>query len=320
MDEIDGIVSSLDQKTREVLVDAKIIKVTLSNTLAAEIKWEGIYKQIQQYGEFFVSNHPASVLARTGKSAADDFINITPTTTPSVTAKNTLTENLVFGSIGEDTFEVLMNFLRTIGDTRILSNPKIACISNQEAKILVGQKQAYVTTTTTTSSGGGSTVAENVTFIDVGIQLAVTPVVNEDGFVTMKIRPEVSSVGASLITPSGNTIPIVDTSTAETTVMVRDGVSILIGGLRRDEKTEIRKKVPILGDIPILGKPFNSYTEATVHTELLILITPHVVYGNTLVTGETKAVDRLFKEYTDYSTPVNMKKVDLHKPVDAVRS
>jgi type II secretory pathway component GspD/PulD (secretin) len=212
-----------------------------------------------------------------------------------------------------------MNFLRTIGETKILSNPKIACVSDQEARILVGQKQAYVTTTTTTSSGGGSTVAENVTFIDVGIQLAVTPVVNEDGFVTMKIKPEVSSVADSLETPSGNTIPIVDTSTAETTVMVRDGVSILIGGLRRDEKIEDRKKVPILGDIPILGAPFNSFTESTVHTELLILITPHIVYGNTLVTGETKAMDRLFKTYTDYSAPVDMQKVEWRK-AEAVRS
>lgn len=319
MEEIDKLVSSLDQKTREVLVDAKVIRVTVSNGLDAEIRWEGIYKQMQRYGEAFISNHPASVLARAGTSAVDDFINITPTTRPSQTGKNELTENLVFGTIGEDTFEVLMNFLRTIGDTKILSNPKIAVVSNQEAKILVGQKQAYVTTTTTTSSGGGSTVAENVTFIDVGIQLAVTPVVNEDGFVTMKIRPEVSSVGDNLITPSGNTIPIVDTSTAETTVMVRDGVSILIGGLRRDEKVENRRKVPVLGDIPVLGAPFNSFSESSVHTELLILITPHIVYGNTLVTGETKAVDRLFKDYTDYSSSVDMKKVDLHKP-EAVRS
>mgnify|MGYP001607174318 CR=1 FL=1 len=309
MGEIDGIVESLDQKTREVLVDAKVIKVTISNGLAAEIKWEGLYKQMAKTSELFVGNAPFAALARTAKSTASDFVRIPPTTTPPTTAKNVLTENLVFGSIGEDTFEVLMNFLRTIGETKILSNPKIACVSGQEAKILVGQKQAYVTTTTTTSSGGGSTVAENVTFIDVGIQLAVTPVVNEDGFVTMKIKPEVSSVGSNLITPSGNTIPIVDTSTAETTVMVRDGVSILIGGLRRDEKTENRKKIPFLGDIPFLGAPFNSFTNSVSHTELLILITPHIVYGTALVTGETKAVDRLFKSYSEYSTNLDMKKV-----------
>jgi type II secretory pathway component GspD/PulD (secretin) len=311
--EIDSLVSSLDTKTREVLIDAKIVKVTLSNGLAAEIQWEGLYKQFLHKSEFFLGNHSFAPLARTGKSFVDDFVAITPTTTPAQGGKNILTENLVFGAIGEDTFEALVNFLRTIGETKILSNPKIAVISNQEARILVGEKQAYVTTTTTTSSGGGSTVAENVTFIDVGIQLNVTPVVNEDGFVTMKIKPEVSSVSTSLVTPSGNKIPILETSVAETTVMVRDGVSIMIGGLRRDEKTENRQKVPLLGDIPILGVPFNSFTNSTRHTELLILITPHIVYGNTLATGEQRVGDRRFKSYSDYAKTVDMKRVRISK-------
>ncbi len=313
MKEIDAVVASLDQKTREVLIDAKIVKVTLSNDLNAEVQWEGLYKQFINKSEFFLSNHPINALARTGKSFVDDFVNIAPTVTPAAGAKSTLTQNLVFGTIGEDNFEALVNFLRTLGETKILSNPKIAVVNNQEAKILVGEKQAYVTTTTTTSSGGGSTVAENVTFIDVGITLNVTPVVNEDGFVTMKIKPEVSSVSDTLTTPSGNQIPILETSVAETTVMVRDGVSIMIGGLRRDEKTEDRKKVPILGDIPILGAPFNSFNNTTRHTELLVLITPHIIYGNTLVTGEKKAVDRLFKTYSDYPEPADMTRVSLPK-------
>jgi len=103
---------------------------------------------------------------------------------------------------------------------------------------------------------------------------------------------------------------------AETTVMVRDGVSIMIGGLRRDEKIENRKKVPVLGDIPFFGAPFNSFSNSTKHTELLILITPHIVYGNTLVTGEQKAVDRLFKSYSDYSPTVNMKRVDFPPKIE----
>ena len=313
MQDIDSVVASLDTKTREVLIDAKIVKVTLSNDMNAEVQWEGLYKQFLGKSEFFLGNHGISALARSGKSFVDDFVNIAPTTTPAQGGKSTLTQNLVFGAVGEDTFETLINFLRTLGEAKILSNPKIAVVSNQEAKILVGSKEAYVTTTTTTSTGGGNTVAENVTFIDVGIQLNVTPTINEDGFVSMKIKPEVSSVASTLTTPSGNKIPILETSTAETTVMVRDGVSILIGGLRRDEKTEDRKKVPLLGDIPILGAPFNSFNKTSQHTELLILITPHIVYGNTLVTGEKKSMDRLFKSYSDYSSPVDMKRVELPK-------
>ncbi len=306
--EIDEIVKSLDQKTREVLIDAKIVKVTMSNNLDAEIKWEGMFNQLTKYGASYLGNHPFAPLARTGTSFLDDFVRITPTTTPTQGVKNTLTENLFLGTVGEDAFEVMINFLRQIGHTKILSNPKIAVVNNQEAKIHVGEKQAYVTTTTTTGQTT-TTTAESVTFVDVGIQLAVTPTINDDGFVSMKIKPEISSVTSFLTTPSGNRIPIIDSSLAETSVMVKDGVSIIIGGLRRDEKTEDRKKVPVLGDIPVLGAPFNSFTNTNVHTELLIVITPHVIYGDTLVDGSgRKASDRPFLSYTDYTGIVDIKK------------
>ncbi len=320
MEEIDKLVGQLDSKTREVMIDVKIVQCTLTNNLTAEIQWEGMFKQFMNSTEFFVGNHPVNNLARVGTSFIDDNINIPPTARPAAGAKSKLTENLVFGSLGKDQFETLINLIKTIGDTKILSNPKISVVSNQEASIHIGDKQAYVTTTTTSSSGGGSTVAENVTFIDVGIKLAVTPVINEDGFVSMKIKPEVSSVTDTLTTPSGNEIPILNQTEAETQVMVRDGVSILIGGLRQDQKTESRKKVPILGDLPIIGAPFNSFSTTHSRTELLILITPHIMYGNTLVVGEEKAVDKIYKSYTDYSSdtsfnPVNLRAVDA-PPVD----
>ena len=302
MKDIDGLVKALDQKTREVLIDAKIIKVTMSDDLKAEIHWEGIYNQLTKVGTAFVSSHPFSPLFRTATSTVDNFASISPTSTPKQASKSELTDNLYLGTVGKDSYEVLINFLKTLGETKILSNPKLAVVNNQEAKIHVGEKQAYVTTTTTTGQTT-TTTAEAVTFVDVGIQLAVTPTINQDGFVTMKIKPEVSSVVSFLTTPSGNKIPIIDSSVAETSVMVKDGVSIIIGGLRKDEKVEDRRKVPFLGDIPILGIPFNSFTNGTHHTELLILITPHIVYGDRLVTGTSRLPEeRAFMSYTDYQT------------------
>ncbi len=308
MQEIDEVVKALDQKTKEVLIDAKVIKVTINNGLNAEIKWEGIFTRMTRYGTQFLGNHPFSPVVRTGESFIDNFTTIQPTdANPTAGSKSTLTENLVFGRVdGDDAFEVLVNFLKTMGDTRILSNPKLAVVNNQEAKIHVGEKQAYVTTTTTTGSNS-TTTAESVTFIDVGIQLAVTPTINDDGFVTMKIKPEISSVAEFLTTPSGNKIPIIDSSLAETTVMVQDGVSIIIGGLKKDESTESRKKVPFLGDLPFIGGPFNSSTKTNVHSELLILLTPHIVYGDTLVdvtgSGTPPVGDTSLMSYADYDVP-----------------
>ena len=196
--------------------------------------------------------------------------------------------------------DILVKYLQTEGNTQILSNPKLAVINNREAKIHVGERQAYITTTTTTGQST-STISEEVTFIDVGIQLAVTPTINDDGYVTMNIKPEISSVVSELITPSGNRIPIIDTSMAETTVMVKDGVTIVIGGLRKDEKTDNSEGVPYLSKIPILGFLFRSGTKKTERTELLILITPHIVTGDELTTGDKRAFGHIQgKEYKNY--------------------
>ena len=102
--------------------------------------------------------------------------------------------------------------------------------------------------------------------------------------------------------------------------MVEDGKSIVIGGLRRDEEVENRKKVPILGDIPILGGPFNSFTKNKIHTELLILITPHIVGGDQLMTGERKAAEKPYMEYQDYTPYADAPKKDAGVAPPAVRS
>ncbi|MCK4881776.1 MAG: type II and III secretion system protein, partial [Candidatus Omnitrophica bacterium] len=184
---------------------------------------------------------------------------------------------------------------------KLLSNPKLAVVNNQEARIHVGRKEAYITTTTTSGSTT-TTTAEDVNFVDVGIQLSVTPTINADGFVTMKIKPEVSSVVDVLITPSGNQIPIIDTSLAETTVMVEDNATIIIGGLRRDEETENSERIPLLGDIPWFGNLFKSQTKNTERSELLVMITPHIVDGSMLTSGEVDPGEEGTKEFKEYQT------------------
>jgi general secretion pathway protein D len=195
-----------------------------------------------------------------------------------------------------------MKFLATLGETRLLSNPKIAVVNNQEARIHVGRQEAYITATTTAGQTT-TTTAEDVTFVDVGIQLSVTPTINDDGYITMKIKPEVSSVVDVLITPSGNQIPIIDTSLAETTVMVKDNSTIIIGGLRRDEESSSARRIPFLGDLPFFGSIFRSQTNATERSELLVMITPHIVDGNIVFTGDVDDPgNEATKTYKDYQT------------------
>jgi type II secretory pathway component GspD/PulD (secretin) len=183
-------------------------------------------------------------------------------------------------------YKGIIDILRTIGDTKILSSPRIMVLNNQEAKILVGTKDAYITSSVTQTTGTAVT-ADTVNFVESGIKMFVTPTVNRDGFVTMKIKPEVSSAEVkSLISQDKKTdVPIITSSEAETTVMVKDGVTIIIGGLRRDRKLETVKKVPILGDLPGLRYFFSSTSIQIDKADLIILLTPHVMSGENSYTA-----------------------------------
>ena len=305
MEDIRRIIAALDRKTREVLIDAKIIKVDFQDTLTTGIEWEGMFNGL--VGGGFLGSYPLNPVDRFGASTIGiegiDYLTIpdADNTLPAV-VKQTYAEQVYFGKASTNTsWEAVFKFLGTLGEAKLLSNPKLAVINNQEARIHVGRKEAYITTTTTSGSTT-TTTAEDVNFVDVGIQLSVTPTINADGFVTMKIKPEVSSVVDVLITPSGNQIPIIDTSLAETTVMVENNATIIIGGLRRDEETESSERIPFLGDLPWVGNLFKSQIKQTERSELLVMITPHIVDGSMLTTGEVDPGEEGAKEFKDYET------------------
>lgn len=301
MDDVRDIIAALDKKTREVLIDTKIIKIKLSDTVATGFEWEGMFQDL--VGGGFIGSHPLEPVERLNQTQIDDFTTIQPEdSNPSAGSKKTFMEEVFFGTVSKNhAFETIFKFLATLGETRLLSNPKLAVINNQEARIHVGRKEAYITTTTT-SGQTTTTTAEDVTFVDVGIQLSVTPTINADGVIIMKIKPEVSSVVDVLITPSGNQIPIIDTSLAETTVMVDNHATIIIGGLRREQETTTAKRIPFLGDIPLLGNFFKSQTKGTERSELLVMITPHIIDGSMVTTGDVDPGEEGTKTFKDYET------------------
>jgi type II secretory pathway component GspD/PulD (secretin) len=257
LQEIQKVISAFDRKTREVVIQARILEVRLDDRLAMGVNWEAVFKAL------------VDVQVRT----------VFPVT-PALTSSGKVT----FGTFSANSFRDVVELLQTVGKTNVLSTPQIAVVENEEAKILVGTREAYVTSAVT-STAVANTTAEQVTFIDVGLQLKVLATVNEDGFVSMKIKPEVSSVTRQLTTAAGNVIPIVDTSSAETTVMVKDGTTLVIAGLIKDEKIGAEKKVPILGDIPVLGALFRSREDRAAKTELVFFLTPMIISGGESVGG-----------------------------------
>jgi type II secretory pathway component GspD/PulD (secretin) len=304
MKNIEELVAGLDKKTKAVLIDTKIIKIKLSDATSSGIQWEGLFNVTKQFGMAYVGSYPFSavqsssaawrsrekVLSDMGGSVGSYPFSGT-TSNLSGGVKVTPGKNMHVGIIdGKRDFDVLMNYLQTLGKTKILSNPTLSVINNQEAKIHVGERRAYITTTTTTGSTT-STVAEAVTYVDVGIQFSITPMINEDGYITMKVKPEISSVIGNVTTSSNNLIPIIDTSTAETTVIAKDGATIMIGGLGKEERVESSEQVPFLGKIPGLGFFFRSKTQSAERTELLIILTPIIFEGDKLVTAKDKEME-----------------------------
>lgn len=316
MEEIRQLVAKLDKPTKQVLIETKIIKIRLTNQLDSGVEWEGIGRISQQFGPTYLGSYPFSYMTAGESSPVfqtrEDYydsleqqIGAYPfsgtTGSLSASTKTVLGENMHLGVFSEKLdFDLLVNFLNTLGESRVLANPKIAVVNNQEAKIHIGERQAYVTTTTT-SGQTTSTIAEEVSFVDVGIQLSVTPTINDDGFVTMKIKPEISNVGSTLITPTNNRIPIIDTTLTETTVMMKDNTTLMIGGLRKEEKTGDSTQFPWLGDLPVIGFFFKRATDKLERTEILVMITPHIVTGEELTTGAPQEFEGgLIKEEVPY--------------------
>jgi len=251
--EIERVVRSFDVKEKQVLIEAKIMQVILNDQNKYGVNWEAVIANY--HGLNFTS--------------AFDILN-------SADKRGQVS----IGTVDNDNYTAMVQALETAGKTNILSNPSITAINNQEAKILVGSTQPYVTTTTTTPSSGPTTVSETVNFIDVGVKLYVTPTIHKDDFITMKIRPEVSSVTSNLKTGNNNTIPVVETSQAETTVSVKHGVTIVIGGLIKEEKLSTINRVPILGSLPLLGFIFRNKDTSVRKTEIVIFLTPKIISGD----------------------------------------
>jgi Flp pilus assembly secretin CpaC len=168
----------------------------------------------------------------------------------------------------------LFKLFSTFGKTDVLSSPRINVLDGQEAYVLVGVKEPVVSVTVTYPDGT-ETYAESVDYVETGVKLSVTPQISEDGYIRMKIKPEVSSA-EMITTERGSQYPKKTVSESETTVIVRDGQTIVLAGLMKEEKQKTIEKVPGLGDIPLVGKLFSGKYEKTEKTELVILLTPHI--------------------------------------------
>jgi general secretion pathway protein D len=185
-----------------------------------------------------------------------------------------LTEPITIAGVTVNNISAIINAVKTNDNFRILSTPQILTTDNEEARITIGENRPFQTRSTTDVSGG---TFESFEYRDVGKILKITPHVTEGRLVRMQINLEVTAIDRQATLTTSSTLPVTLKRTVDTTVIVRDNQTIVIGGLIDDTTTNNETQVPVLGDIPILGWLFRNTSETTVKTNLYIFITPRVI-------------------------------------------
>jgi general secretion pathway protein D len=203
-----------------------------------------------------------------------------------------LTEPITIAGIDVSNISAIINTVKTDNDFRILSTPQILTTDNEEARITVAENRPYQTRATTDVSGG---TFESFEYRDVGKILKITPHVTEDRQVRMQISLEVSSIDQRATLTTSSTLPVTLKRTVDTTVIVKDQQTVVIGGLIDDSTTKTENKVPVLGDVPLLGWLFKKSTNEDVKTNLYVFLTPRVIKNP----AEASGILRQKKEQMD---------------------
>ncbi len=245
---VKAVLAELDRPVAQVLIKVLVAEVTHDN-------------EIDFGAEFSVLNIRAS---GQGQSAGSSF-NI-PTQGASATG--------LVVQVMESDFTATIRALETAGKLDVLSRPYILASDNQLASITVGQEVPFITASRITDQGQ---TINTIEYGDVGILLDVIPHINPDGLVILDVAPEISTLTGSTV-PISELVaaPIIAKRSAESRVGVRNGQTIVIGGLMEDRKTQNISKIPLLGDIPLVGPLFRRTITNKAKTELLIFLTPHV--------------------------------------------
>lgn len=281
------LISELDSKPPQVLIETKIVQIDVNKTLQLGVQWEfannaasGATQRILGIRTETVGTQPADTggpgFLGTRVNPTSGDIEETVTQASRSVARGTGVSlpgpqqaGITFGFINNsDILTATLNALETDGQTKTLTNPKVITTNNQAARIQIGSKIPF---TTTTISGTGL-ATESITFVDVGFIINVTPTINVDNRIRLKVKPEVSEVADARVSP-----PTIDTTVAETEVMIKDGETLVIGGLVSEKMVESASKVPLLGDLPVLGVFFRSTSKDKKRKEILVFVTARVV-------------------------------------------
>ena len=313
MSEIRGIVDKLDVRRTQVLIEAAIVEISLGDEFELGVDMAGIDRNNSSVPFFNTALSPtlARILGALGPTDPDD--PDAPDFDPAAALGAAIQPTLGVGRLDPDgfSFAVILQAIAASSAANLLSTPSILTLDNEEAKILVGQEVPFRTGSFTTTADGANNPFQTIQREDVGITLTVTPHIHDGTSVRLEISQEVSSVIlASLIAESGASDIITNKRTIDTTVLAEDGQTIVLGGLIQDDITTSERKVPLLGDIPWLGRLFRTETEDRDKRSLLVFLRP------TVLRDATDVDDTTLRKYEDiWDIEIHSRTVDDENPV-----
>ena len=275
------VLTNLDRPKPQVLI--KVVFVEVTHNDASDIGIEGGFGKSGMSGTI----QDASAVNGFGLSGLSSVVgsNVNTFNQPisSFSAVSPMTQYGagLYQILGQD-YQVTIRAIAQAGKAKVLSRPSILARNNQPATITVGQSVPLITSVS--YNGLNGTPINAYSYRDVGVILKVTPFITADGLVEMIVSPQISSIdnSASPVTVSpGVTAPILDMRSADTVAVTADGQTVVIGGLMSSANTVADTKIPVLGDIPLIGTLFRRRQKSDTRSELLIFLTPHIVYNPT---------------------------------------
>jgi general secretion pathway protein D len=256
------ILEAADRTDSEVVFDLELVEVSHRDVL-------DLGPKLSSY----------SISAGFGQSFIDSDGNVVTELVNDTLSAGGATENLVRSFSSLESFYTLptatFDFAKTLTDSEILANPKIRVKNREKAKVHIGTREPVVTTNISTTTG--DVTSTNVQYIDVGVKLDVAPSIQLDDTIVTTIKLEVSSVLEKEEIAGGGVALRLSTTNAESALILKDGERTIIGGLIRDDLSNTRSTLPLLGDIPIIGQLFTHRGKEKRKREILLSITPHIV-------------------------------------------
>lgn len=251
IEKAEAIIREIDARPKQVLIEATILAARLTEKTEFGVDWNLL-------SGVAITGFPSSLVGGQG-TPIDQWGFAWPSGEQS---------GLAIG-FSCDNVQAILTALETVTDTTLLANPKILAVNKQEGSVLIGKKLGYLDQTTQTQTS----TTQSVKFLNTGTQLIFRPYIGDDGYIRMDIYPKDSD---GVVNPT-NGIPDETTTELRTNVVVKDGETIILGGLFRDVVTAGRSQIPLLGNLPVLGALFRGTVDTVQREEVIIMLTPHII-------------------------------------------